>query len=163
MKRLSQTLEKLENILPNMDLGPFFKTHNGQNLLQIKQSLQQSKLLELCSDASLILRQVAAIEDNKECHRVSTGFVEYYHETHWWTKSSGPLLAQKIDLCLVKFWEEPSMSRTPWGPEGFRRDFEAQATAFFNLASSIEDLMDNFSNFGDQLEELETALGAFNI
>jgi hypothetical protein len=140
-----------------MHFGPFSKTHIGQNLLQIKQGLQQSNLLELSSDASLILRQVAAIEDNEECHRVSTEFVEYYHMTHWRTKSSGPLLAQKIDLCLVKFWEELCV------PEGFPLDFEAQATAFFNLASSIEDRMDSFSDLRDQQEELETALGAFNL
>lgn len=83
IERVVETLKRLKPVLKGMRYGFSSKA-------QIEQDLSQSNVLELCSDASLILRQVATIESNDaECDianiasKASMDFFESWYGTRW--------------------------------------------------------------------------------
>jgi hypothetical protein len=137
---------------------------------QIEDHLSKTNILELCSDASLILRRVdAIIDDTKgvECAEASMAFICSWYDRRWpafgdfsvpvsagllgiyahscfdWVPVVDlPPLARQIESCLMDFAKKMNLTWTSYGDDTFEPNFEAQASAFFDLASSIENAMD---------------------
>jgi hypothetical protein len=162
-ERLTQTLTRLEPLLSGMRYGFSSKA-------QIGDDLAKNNILELCSDASLILRHVDAMfsdAEGTEWAQASMTFTCSWYNCRWPALSSSsvptsaglpglyahdgfdripvldlPPLARQIELSLVEFAKKMNLTWTPYGDGTFEPDFDAQASAFFDLAKGIEDAMD---------------------
>jgi hypothetical protein len=136
---------------------------------QIEDLLSEDNILELCSDASLILHHVDAIAGathRAECTEAVLDFFWSWHDRRWPALSKSlvpasakllgiyahdcfdrisvlhfPPLARQIESCLMDFAKKLNLTWTDYG-DTFEPDFEAQASAFFHLARGIEDAMD---------------------
>ncbi|KFY48545.1 hypothetical protein V495_01245 [Pseudogymnoascus sp. VKM F-4514 (FW-929)] len=161
--RLTQTLTLLGPLLSEM-------CYSFSSKAQIEDHLSKTNILELCSDASLILQRVDTITDDTkdmECAEASMDFIcSWYHRRwpalekfsvpvsagvlglydhsyfDWVPVVDMPPLARQIELCLMDFAKKMNLTWTSIGDNTFDPNFEAQASAFFDLASSIENAMD---------------------
>ena len=162
-ERLTHTLTQLGPVLAGM-------RYSFSSKAQIEDHLSKNNILELCSDASLILRHVDAIlsdTEGIECAEASMTFICSWYNRRWpaLSKSSAPAsagppglythysfdqipmvglppLARQIESCLVDFAKKMNLTWTSYGDDTFEPDFEAQALAFFQLAKGIEYAMD---------------------
>ena len=161
--RLTETLTQLGPLLGGM-------RYSFSSKAQIEDHLSKTNILELCSDASLILRRVDAITDDAkgvECAEASMAFICSWYDRRWPAfgdfsvpVSAGlpgiyahslfdripvvdlPPLARQIESCLLDFAKKMNVTWTSYGDDTFEPNFEAQASAFFHLAKGIEDAMD---------------------
>lgn len=78
-----------------------------------------------------------------------------------------PPLAQQIESCLMGFAKKMNLSWISHRDDDFVADFEAQSSAFFQLAKGIEEAMDeipdNIRIWGKARDELVIALEALNL
>jgi hypothetical protein len=132
---------------------------------QIEDDLSKSNILELCSDASLILHNVETIiSDTNECAEASMTIICSWYNGRWPALSESyvpvpvrsqgiyghhyfdrisvvylPPLARQIKSCLMSFAKKMNLSWISHEDDDFEADFEAQSSAFFQLAKGIED------------------------
>ncbi|CZS92515.1 uncharacterized protein RAG0_03131 [Rhynchosporium agropyri] len=144
-KRFTQTLNQLEPLLAKVHYGSSTKT-------QVEDDLSKDNISELCSNASLILRHIEAEfrdTESVDCAQASAEFLCSWYKRKWCCFDEMPVspeslpLARRIEFCLVAFAKEMNLTWTPAGDDAYEVDFDAQATAFFHLASGIEDAMDD--------------------
>ncbi|KAL5346708.1 hypothetical protein ACLOAV_008415 [Pseudogymnoascus australis] len=161
--RLTETLTQLGPLLGGM-------RYSFSSKAQIEDHLFKTNFLELCSDASLILRRVDDITDvakGVECGEASMALICSWYDRRWpvFGDSSVPVsaglpgiyahscfdripvvdlppLARQIESCLLDFAKKMNVTWTSNGDDTFEPNFEAQASAFFHLAKGIEDAMD---------------------
>jgi hypothetical protein len=187
-ERLTQTLTRLEPVLAEM-------RYSFSSKAQIEDHLSENNILELCSDASLILRHIDAVlsdTEGIECAEASMTFICSWYNRRWpaLSKSSAPAsaglqglythysfdqipvvglppLARQIESCLVDFAKKMNLTWTSYGDDTFEPDFEAQSSAFFQLAKGIEDAMDeipdNIRILGKTQDELVIAVEALTL
>lgn len=163
-ERLTETLTQLEPLLDGV-------RYSFSSKAQIVDHLSKTNVLKLCSDASLILQRVdAIIKDGSkwvECDKASKTFICSWYDRRWPAIRESPellvaghrgiyahscfdqipivdlpRLARQIESCIINFAKKINLTWISLGNNGFKPDWEGQASAFFHLAKGIEDAMD---------------------
>lgn len=156
-ERLIQILTRLEPVLAG-------SCYRFASKAQIEERLSRINLSEPCSDASLILHHIAAIRyDKDKCAVASMTFICSWYNRRWPALSESfvpvpigsrgiyghhcfdripvvdlPPLARQIESCLMSFAKKVNLSWMSHGNGDFEADFEAQSSAFFQLAKGLK-------------------------